>query len=167
MRRLSSISPLALALALPLAACTPATEPTPSAAPAASSPQTAAAPAPADGKESEAAAPAADDVGVVTRFKANGFSPAWRAEVDGNTVKLDVPEHARADPGFTTLRAERSAYAKGVEFNGKDGQQAFTLTLDGKTRCNRSSDEDGKLDREFTATLRYGKTVYHGCADRM
>lgn len=178
MRCLSPISSLALALALPLAACKPTTESAPAApatatAPAASD-ETAmpAEPAATDAAASTSTPPAAtpDSTatdGIGTRFKANGFSPAWRAEVDGDTVKLDMPEHERMDPGFTTIQAKRSTHAQGVEFNGKDGAHAFTLTLDGKERCNRSSDENGKLDREFTATLRYGKTVYHGCADRM
>lgn len=102
---------------------------------------------------------------VITRFKANGVSPAWRAEVDGDSIKLDVPEHDRVDPGFTTVTAERVAHAKGVEYSGKDGDVAFTLTIDGKSRCD-GSDENGKTDREFSATLTYGKNTYRGCADR-
>lgn len=107
------------------------------------------------------------DGSPMTRFSANGFSPAWRAAVDGDTVKLDVPEHARVDPGFTTVKAERSAYAKGVEFSGKDGATDFVLTLDGRTRCEKAGDADGKTDREFNATLTYGKTIYRGCADAL
>lgn len=107
------------------------------------------------------------DGSPMRRFSANGFSPAWRAEVDGDTVKLDVPEHARVDPGFTTVKAERSAYAKGVEFSGKDGATDFVLTLHGRTRCEKAGDADGKIDREFNATLIYGKTTYRGCADAL
>ncbi len=86
-------------------------------------------------EDTTAAATAAD--GVITRFKANGFSPAWRAEVDGTTVKLDVPEHGRVDPGFTTLTATRSAYAKGVEFSGTDGKVEYTLNIRGEA-CERA-----------------------------
>lgn len=112
-----------------------------------------------------AVVPAVGSDAPVARFSANGFSPAWRAEVDGDTVKLDVPEHQRVDPGFTSIKAERSAYAKGAEFTGKDGATAFTLTLDGKTRCDKATTADGPATREFNATLRYGKTTYRGCAD--
>lgn len=115
-------------------------------------------------EDTTTAATAAD--GVITRFNANGFSPAWRAEVDGTTVKLDVPEHGRVDPGFTTLTATRSAYAKGVEFSGTDGKVEYTLNIRGEA-CERASDENGKTGREFTATLDYGKTTYKGCADAM
>ena len=115
--------------------------------------------------EGATAAAAAGEEGAVTRFKANGFSPAWRAEVDGKTVKLDVPEHGRVDPGFTTVSAERSAYSKGVEFSGKDAGVDFTLNIDGRVRCDKASDENGKMGREFSATLQYGKTTYKGCAD--
>lgn len=118
-----------------------------------------------DGGAAEGAAAAAGTEGPVTRFSANGFSPAWRAEVDGDTVKLDVPEQKRVDPGFTTVPAKRSAYAKGVEFSGKDAGVDFTLTIDGRERCNKASDANGKMDREFSATLRYGKSTYKGCAD--
>lgn len=116
--------------------------------------------------ETAAALAAADaDKGPVSGFSANGFSPAWRAEVAGDTVKLDVPEHARVDPGFTTVTAKRGAYAKGVEFSGKDAGTDFVLTIDGRTRCDKAGDANGKTDREFNATLTYGKTSYRGCAD--
>lgn len=118
--------------------------------------------APAAAGPAEAAAVAE---GPITRFKANGFSPAWRAEVDGETVRLDMPEHGRVDPGFTTVPATRSAYSKGVEFTGRDGDVEFTLNIDGRMRCNKAGDEDGRLDREFGATLQYGKVTYKGCAD--
>ncbi len=110
-------------------------------------------------------AAAAADAGPVTRFSANGFSPAWRAEVDGDTVKLDVPEHKRVDPGFTTIKAERAPYAKGVEFSGKDGDVDFVLTIDGRSRCEKAGDAEGRTNREFSATLSYGKSTYEGCAD--
>ncbi len=105
------------------------------------------------------------DAGPYTRFSANGFSPAWRAEVDGENVKLDVPEHARVDPGFTTVKADRAPYSKGVEFSGKDGDVEFVLTIDGRTRCDKAGDANGKTDREFVATLSYGNSTYSGCAD--
>jgi hypothetical protein len=85
--------------------------------------------------------------------------------VDGDTVKLDVLEQKRVDLGFTTVPAKRSAYAKGVEFSGKDAGADFTLTIDGRERCNKASDANGNMDREFSATLRYGKSTYKGCAD--
>ena len=162
MRRRFVVSAAAVIAGLSLAACQKPAE-----APAAAATEApAAAPAATPAAPATSPTPAADE-GIVTRFKANGFSPAWRAEVDGDTVKLDVPEHQRVDPGFATLKAERLAYAKGVEYSGKDGDVEFTLSIDGKGRCDKASDENGKTGREFTATLNYGKSVYRGCADRM
>lgn len=156
MRPILSASVTALAASLLLVAC--------------NKPDTPAIPVPDATPSAEAMAAPTTDVaasdGIVTRFKANGYSPAWRAEIDGDSVKLDVPEHGRMDPGFTSLAAERLAYSKGVEFSGKDGDVAFTLTIDGRTRCDRSSDADGNTDREFNATLIYGRSTYRGCADR-
>lgn len=147
--------------ALSVAACKPAAPVDPAAAPA---------PAPAvEGQVDDPAPQVVTGPGSspITRFSANGFSPAWRAEVDGNSVKLDVPEHARVDPGFTTVNVERAPYATGAEYRGKDGDVDFVLTIDGRQRCRTAGDANGKTDREFSATLAYGATTYHGCADAM
>ncbi|RMH93557.1 hypothetical protein EBB59_04765 [Lysobacter pythonis] len=175
MRHPISVTALALTATFILAACdkpgeapaevvAPVEIPAPAPAPA---PETADVPPPEPIPNTDPALDAGADQGVVTHFRANGVSPAWRAEVDGDTLKLDVPEHARTEPGFTTVKAERQAYAKGVEYSGKDGANAFTLTIDGKTRCDGAANESGETDREFVATLRYGKATYRGCADRL
>lgn len=164
MRQILSVSATALAASLLLVACNkpdPAPIPPPETAPSAE-----AVIEPTEAPATDTPAHADGSNTLLTRFTANGFSPAWRAEIDGESVKLDVPEHGRVDPGFTTLAAERLAEANGVEFTGKDGEVAFTLTIDGQTRCATASDADGNTDREFNATLTYGRSTYHGCADR-
>ncbi len=95
----------------------------------------------------------------LARFKANGNSPAWRAEIDGEKIVFELPEKAGPDPTKRTTKVERLAYAKGADYNGKDGAVEFTLTIDGK-ECVKTGDK-----REFTATFRYGKSTYYGCAD--
>lgn len=100
-------------------------------------------------------------------FHANGFSPAWRAEIEGATVKLDVPDRNSVDPAYTSVRAESvTRTAHGVEVKGHDGGRTFLLTLDNSAICQRASDENGKTGREYSATLRYGEHTYSGCADR-
>lgn len=106
-----------------------------------------------------AAPPEAQDT-VVRRFRANGFSPAWQAEIDGSKLRFEVPDMGQPDPRLREIPVERLAYAKGVNFDGRDGQVEVSLDINGKP-CQRTGAE-----REFTATLRYGKSTYHGCADR-
>lgn len=164
MRYRLTASILFVTIAMALAACN---KPVDSAAPAEqpAAPAEAATQAPAP-----EAAPAADTAPEATEaagFKANGFSPAWRAEVDGDTVKLDVPEHGRIDQGFNTASATKASDGAKTTYTGKDGKVDFTLTLDGSSRCKLASDENGKTDREFSATLKYGNSTYQGCADKM
>ena len=79
-------------LCMSLAACSKPAEKAPAPAPAApATTAPAAAPAPAPTAAAPAAANATTDT-VVTKFKANGFSPAWEAMIDGNTVTFEVPE---------------------------------------------------------------------------
>lgn len=99
-------------------------------------------------------------------FYANGFSPAWRVEGAGETLKIDVPEHRRANPGYTTVTASHSKDGSFEIYSGQDGATEYTLTLDGKALCNVAGDENGRRGREFEAILTYGATVYKGCADR-
>ena len=144
-------------LCMSLVACSKPAEKTPApAAPAAPTTSTALAAAPAPAPT--AAAPAATDT-VVTKFKANGSSPAWEAMIDGNTVTFEVPEIMTPDGKKHTIKVERSAYAKGATFNGKDGNTPFSLDIK-TSECIKTGDK-----RQFTATLAYGKSVYKGCAD--
>ena len=148
-------------LCMSLAACSKPAEKAPasaSAAPATTAPAAAPAPAPTAVAAAPAAANATTDT-VVTKFKANGFSPAWEAMIDGNTVTFEVPEIMTPDGKKHTIKVERSAYAKGATFNGKDGNTPFSLDIKG-AECIKTGDK-----REFTATLAYGKSVYKGCAD--
>ena len=170
MKQTLLMSAMAGLLCMGLAACSkpadkvaPPAGPAPAGAPAANAPANppappaanGAAPAPAAGQP----APAAANNGPITRFKATGFSPAWEASIDGNNVTFEVPETVKPDGGKRTIKVERSAYAKGATYNGKDGNVAFSLDIKG-TECIKTGDK-----REFTATLAYGKSVYKGCAD--
>ena len=146
-------------LCMSLAACSKPAEKAPAPAPAApATTAPAAAPAPAPTAAAPAAANATTDT-VVTKFKANGFSPAWEAMIDGNTVTCEVPEIMTPDGKKHTIKVERSAYAKGATFNGKDGNTPFSLDIK-TSECIKTGDK-----RQFTATLAYGKSVYKGCAD--
>ncbi len=145
-------------LSMSLIACSKPAEKAPApaapAAPTASAPAATPTPAPA---APAASATTADT--VVTKFKANGFSPAWEAMIDGNTVSFEVPETMTPDGKKRAIRVERSAYAKGATFNGKDGNVPFSLDIK-TSECVKTGDK-----RQFAATLAYGKSVYKGCAD--
>ena len=79
--------------------------------------------------------------------------------IDGNTVTFEVPEIMTPDGKKHTIKVERSAYAKGVEFYGKDGGQDVNLNI----RTGSCKDNNGN-ENEFTATLSYGDKSYRGCA---
>ena len=97
--------------------------------------------------------------GPISHFKANGFSPAWNAEIDGDTIRFEVPETVTPDSKPRIAKVIRQAYAKGANFDGKDGKTRFSLDIKG-TECKKTGDR-----REFTATFQYGKRTYRGCAD--
>lgn len=147
-------------------AAAPASLPASVAAPAATAADTASAATAAASAASVAAAaaseaqPASD--GPVTRFHAYGFSPAWQADVDGNTLTFDVPETTGVDQPLRKIEVERLAFAKGVDYNGQDGKVEVIFTVKSGP-CDRATDND--KPREFHATLQYGKQTYHGCAD--
>ena len=133
-----------------LAACSPQSE-APPVAPAA--PVTAA----------SAPAPAAPE-GAITRYKANGYSPAWQVEVEGAQVHLQVPEIDGPDVQPVTLAAERSAADTGVTYTGQHDGTPFTLNLR-PGPCTKAT--EGDAPREFHATLEYGQSHYEGCADAL
>ena len=166
MKQTLLMSAMAGLLCMGLAACSkpadkvaPPAGSAPATAPAANAPANPSAPA-ANGATPAAgqAAPAAANA-PISRFKATGFSPAWEANIDGNNITFEVPETVKPDGGKRTIKVERSAYAKGATYNGKDGNVAFSLDIKG-AECIKTGDK-----REFTATLAYGKSVYKGCAD--
>ncbi|MDO5686839.1 MAG: hypothetical protein Q4G42_05605 [Neisseria sp.] len=154
---------LTAALLLALAACGQPAQPAAEQA----APPAATAPAAAPVMEAvteaapEAAAPAAENDGPITAFSANGFSPAWMAEVNGDLLVFEVPDFATPDASTRTITVERSASAKGVNFDGLDGEVGVTLDINGK-ECTKTGEK-----REFTATLTYGGQSYHGCADAL
>lgn len=145
-------------------------ETAPAAAPqSVSAPATEATPAAAEGDAAAAAdvplGPDGKPLGdtVVTAYYANGFSPAWEAHIDGDTIRFSVPEIETPDNDLRTAKVERLPYAKGVEYNGQDGKVDFTLNVRSRS-CTKSLNKDEK-SREFTATFRYGDKTYKGCAD--
>lgn len=155
------MSTMAGLLCVGLVACSkPAEKP---AAPVAPAPTTAPAAPAANGvaPTAPAAPAAAANNGPISRFKANGSSPAWEATIDGDSVTFEVPETTTPDGKKRTIKVERSAYAKGANYNGKDGNVPFSLDINGK-ECVKTG-----AKREFTATLAYGKSVYKGCADAL
>ncbi|MDO5504977.1 MAG: hypothetical protein Q4F49_01610 [Pseudoxanthomonas suwonensis] len=139
--------PAAAVLTLALCACAPA-------------PDEAAIPAPAaDVMATDPAAPPAMPAdSVVTRFRAHGNEPFWSVEVDGTTLRYS----RMGEEENVALQAERSAYARGVEFSGEADGQPFTLDIRGEDCANTMSDET----HEFTATFEYRGETLTGCADR-
>lgn len=118
------------------------------------------------------AAPAADVMPaegdgstVVSSYHANGFSPAWTADLKTDKLSFEVPDFAGLDSSSRTITVEASAYAKGVDYTGKDGDTEVAFSIkDGP--CDKAGVAPGEPSREFHATLQYGKTLYEGCADR-
>ena len=153
---------LAGMVALALTACGPsgkaatsAPTPTPPASAAASSAQ-------APSCDITAAACDAPGESPVTHFTANGFSPAWQAEADRDTLTLLLPDFGGPDVQAHTLKVEHTATAKGADYVGNDGGSAITLSI-ASGPCDIST--EGGQPREFHATLRYGQQTYQGCAD--
>ena len=160
------MSAMAGLLCMGLAACSKPAEkvaapvaPAPTSAPATNAPAAPAVPPTVANQPAASTSTSAANDGSITRFKANGFSPAWEATINGDNVTFEVPEISKPDGNMRTIKVERSAYAKGATYNGKDGNVPFSMDIKG-TVCGKTGDK-----REFTATLAYGKSVYKGCAD--
>lgn len=98
----------------------------------------------------------------IKHFKAYGFSPAWQAEIHGDSLSYTVPETASVTNTPRTIRTARLAYAKGVNYNGTDA--GIEITLDIRTgTCSTVTVKD--KPSQLIATLHYGNTIYKGCAD--
>lgn len=161
-----------LAVGLGLTACQRPPETAPAVAPAATTPAPAVVqdpapvvpvespatvlPAPAEAAKTPASQDFAD--APINRFEAVGYSPAWTATLQGNQLSFDVPETTGVDTPLRVITVTRSAYAKGANYDGMDGKTSVSLDLRGE-RCDRTGE-----NTEFTATLRYGQSTYHGCA---
>lgn len=126
-------------------------------APTADSATTSAAAAPAAMPVPQAASAASAAVPV--RLKANGYSPAWVAEVEGERMQLSVPAHADPDGKLRPVTVVRTDSTDGTAYQGQDGAVSVTLELNSGP-CVRTGEP-----REFVATLRYGGETMHGCAD--
>lgn len=103
-------------------------------------------PAPAKGDKSDTAEPG-------TAFTAYGQSVAWRAVVDKGVLTTEGPV-----VGERTIQVERSAFAKGVDFTGKDGRTEITLTVQSGS-CIDSAGDTG-----MKAILSVGDRRLQGCA---
>lgn len=89
-------------------------------------------------------------------YKAFGNEPSWMVDIKANnTLIFSTPESKSL-----TLRAERSAYAKGIEYIGNHEGQPYTLNINGKA-CN-----DTMADKSYdmTATFDFAGQTYTGCA---
>lgn len=114
----------------------------------------------------EASAPANDASaaydGPVKSYTAFGNTPKpWRIVVTGNAETTGNRLTLEGDDLKGTFEAERSAYAKGVEFTGTQENVNFGLNIKGET-CK----DDAGNEHEFTATFDYGDVRYKGCAER-
>lgn len=160
---------LVLAALAALAACQkadPAGEaalPTPAPAPMASVTSPAQVPvATASAAPGEAATHGPGAAGLVTGFHATGFSPAWSVDVQGDELRIGVPDLAQPDAQPVVVTARHLAYAKGVNFEGEHRGVPFVLDIRSGP-CDKAT-EAGQ-SREFHATFTYGKSRYSGCAD--
>ena len=88
-----------------------------------------------------------------TAFTAYGQNVAWRAVVENGTLTTEGPV-----AGERTVKVERSAWAKGVEFTGRDGRTEVSLTI----RTGSCADPAG--DTGMVATLSVGDRQLKGCA---
>lgn len=113
-------------------------------------------PAPAD------TANAAASIAEVTHFTANGFSPAWQAEVAGEEMRFKVPEIDGPDVQPVAAPAQRSVDGELVRYSGEHAGTPFKLELR-VGPCEKAT--EGGQPREFHAALDYGQSHYEGCAD--
>lgn len=88
-----------------------------------------------------------------TAFTAYGQNVAWRAVVENGVLTTEGPV-----AGERTVKVERSAWAKGVEFTGRDGRTEVSLTI----RTGSCADPAG--DTGMVATLSVGDRQLKGCA---
>ncbi|MDO5697467.1 MAG: hypothetical protein Q4G51_05780 [Dermatophilus congolensis] len=88
-----------------------------------------------------------------TSFTAYGQSVAWRAVVDKGVLTTEGPV-----VGERKVEVERSAFAKGVDFTGKDGRTEITLTVQSGS-CIDSAGDTG-----MKAILSVGDRRLQGCA---
>lgn len=91
-------------------------------------------------------------------YSAFGNEPDWTVQVKrDNSLTFATPQNLMG----VTMRAERSANAKGAEYTGQHEGKSFHLTLDGRTPCQDTM-QDSNYD--MTATFEYDGQKYMGCA---
>lgn len=88
---------------------------------------------PAASAPSSTASTSASEPG--TAFTAYGLTVAWRATVRDGVLKTEGPV-----VGEHTVKVERSAFAKGVDFTGRDGRTEITLTVKSGTCVDPGGD---------------------------
>lgn len=90
-------------------------------------------------------------------YSAIGNEPDWAVEVHADgMLTFFTPENMDG----TKLNAQRSAYAKGVEYTGTHEGKAFHLNLNGAA-CNDSMSDTAY---DMTATFEFDGRTYKGCA---
>ena len=162
MMKLRSTLPFVL-LAGVLAGCQPSTDAgAPAAAPAAPADAPA---APAQAPEVSPEATGAEQEAAVEAvgLYANGFSPAWEAHLEGDTLRFSVPETGTPDNDLRTVQVKSAEQDGLVRYTGQDGEVALALEVR-QEACTKSLNGEEK-SRDFSATFRYGKSSYQGCAD--
>lgn len=97
-----------------------------------------------------------------SHFTANGFSPAWQAEVEGEQMRFKVPEIDGPDVQPVAAPAQRSVDGELLRYSGEHAGTPFKLELRAGP-CVKAT-EAGQ-PREFHAALDYGQSHYEGCAD--
>lgn len=111
-------------------------------------------PAPA----SQPAAPATPADTMVTKFQAFGTEPFWAVDIDGDKATYKTPDNQTG----VNFNVARTAFAKGVEFNGVMEGKAVTIAIKGGPCSDGMSD----LSHEFTVIARIGEQTLNGCARR-
>ena len=96
--------------------------------------------------------------GTLLAYRAIGTEPFWSVRAEGDTLLFTTPE----DQAGKRLAAAHTAGANGLRYAGDDNGTAFELEI------QRGQCSDGMSDGvyEYTATFRYGGTMYRGCAEQ-
>lgn len=90
-------------------------------------------------------------------YRVRGTEPFWGVDVNAdNTLVFSTPDNIEG----TLFKAERSAYAKGVEYTGTHEGKEFHLNLNGKSCSDMMSDQT----YDMIATFKYQGIIYKGCA---
>lgn len=90
-------------------------------------------------------------------YVATGSEPDWTVQVTSDNKLIFLTPN---NTDGVALSAERSAYAKGVEYTGTHNNKPFHLNLNGKSCNDTMSDKS----YDMTATFEFNGEKYTGCA---